>query len=118
VNIPGRPFRTDNAAAALHWAEMPPPDSLGRELINSANSYLRVYRLGECRVIVTREYGEWHLSISHPGRYPTWDEVAQARYKAIPKNIWMAMMLPPPEHYVNLHERCLHLVEVREPEHP
>lgn len=114
----GHPFRTNNAAAELRWSEHPSMPALERSLVNPANSYLRVYRLGECAVVVTREYGEWHVSISHPKRYPTWDEVAQARYRAIPKHIWMAMMLPPPEHYVDLNPNCPHLVQVPEPANP
>ena len=114
-SVSKHPFRTNKSASNLRWSEAPASPKLERELINKENSYLRCYRLGECGVIVTKEFDEWHLSISHPIRYPTWDEVAQARYHAIPKHIWMAMMLPPPEHYVNLHENCLHLVQVPEP---
>lgn len=59
----------------------------------------------------------WHLSISHrtkdgPGRYPTWDEIVEARYRFMPGGINVAMMLPPREQYVNLHETCFHLWEV------
>jgi hypothetical protein len=109
------PFRTDNAASGLPWKELPTTAEMERSMINAANSYLRRYMLGECSVIVTKEFGEWHLSIAHPSRYPTWDEVAQARYRATPKDVWMALMLPPPEHYVNIHERCFQLVQVEEP---
>lgn len=111
------PFRTDNDAAELRWAEVPSTPAMERELINAANSYLRCYLLGQCSVIVTKEFGDWHLSIAHPARYPTWDELAQARYRAVPKGVWMAMMLPPPEHYVNIHRNCFQLVQIPEPMH-
>jgi hypothetical protein len=54
----------------------------------------------------------WHLSISHPDRYPTWDEVADARYEFCPASITMAMLLPPPERYLNLHEHVFHLWQI------
>lgn len=54
----------------------------------------------------------WHLSISHPHRYPNWDEVADARYELVPDEITMAMLLPPTEQYLNHHETCLHLWQI------
>ena len=119
-------FRSNNHAPAppattpadqLPWREILPERLGGKtleNLLNAKNSYLRVYTLGECSVIVTREYDRWHMSIAHPRRYPTWDEVATARYRAIPANTWMAMMLPPPAHFVNVHENCFQLVETAE----
>jgi hypothetical protein len=119
-------FRSNNPAPApanptpadqLPWREVPPERLGGKTLemlLNERNGYLRVYALGECSVIVTREDDRWHMSIAHPRRYPTWDEVATARYRAIPANTWMAMMLPPPERYVNVHSNCFQLVETAE----
>jgi hypothetical protein len=109
-----RPFRSNQNPVKLPWREVPVDllDSRARRMmVNEANAYLRAYRLGECSVIVTRELGKWHLSIAHPRRYPTWDEVAQARYNALPAKLWVAMILPPPAHYVNVHEFCFQLIE-------
>ena len=107
----------ETPAHQLPWREIP-PERLGGStlqiLLNKSNDYLRVYQLGECSVIVTREHARWHMSIAHRKRYPTWDEVATARYKAIPKDVWMAMMLPPPSEYVNHHEFCFQLTETAE----
>jgi hypothetical protein len=47
-----------------------------------------------------------------PGRYPTWDEIADARYQFVPNDLTMAMLLPPREQYVNLHETTFHLHEI------
>lgn len=37
-----------------------------------------------CFILIAKEGDEkdkrWHLSISHPLRYPTWDEIKEARY--------------------------------------
>lgn len=64
----------------------------------------------------SREYKKtklWHLSISHPGRYPKWDEIFSARYALIPNEINMAMYLPRREEYINIHKNCFHLYECR-----
>lgn len=72
----------------------------------------RLFMAGQLRLIVSLEPIGWHLSISHPRRYPTWDEIADARYRFIPDNATMAMLLPPRGEYVNIHETCLHLYQV------
>lgn len=70
--------------------------------------YVAVYSMGDCNVIVAREPEAvdgtylWHLSISAPDRYPTWDEIKTARYLLLPKDICCAMLMPPPEFYVDV----------------
>lgn len=62
---------------------------------------------------------QWHLSISHrtnhrpprPGRYPTWDEIADARYLLLPDDRTFVMELPPPAEYVAVHDTTFHLHE-------
>jgi hypothetical protein len=72
---------------------------------------------GSLQVIVGQEQDGWHLSISfadhkgRPSRYPRWDEIADARYMLVPKNVTMVMILPPPEDYVALHDTTFHLHE-------
>lgn len=75
----------------------------------------RAFHLGDCLVIVGHSKNGWHLSISHPTRYPTWDEIKEARYRLTPHNVTMAMILPPRAEYVNLHENCFHLWEIEDP---
>lgn len=55
----------------------------------------------------------WHLSISHPWRYPTWDEIRAARYALVPDEARMTMDLPPSSEFVNVHPNCFHLYECR-----
>jgi hypothetical protein len=81
----------------------------------------RIYRAGSLTVLLcipgTKEYtetGRYHLSISHPMRYPKWDEIASARYYLLPDSLTMMMYLPPREEYVNVHRNCFHLHESRE----
>ena len=60
-----------------------------------------------------------HLSVSHHkhngdvGRYPTWDEIAHARYELCPGDIEMVMFLPPMDAYVAIHPSTFHLHEHR-----
>lgn len=75
-------------------------------------SIVHVWLKGMLKVFVAVEEGAWHLSISHPSRYPTWDEIKEARYRLLPDEIYMAMILPPSGEYVNVHENCFHLWEV------
>jgi hypothetical protein len=79
---------------------------------------------GVLMAIVAQEEGKWHLSISHrlsivgpgnlpiPGRYPTWDEIAHARYALLPDHLTFGILLPPKAEYVNLHPTTFHLHEV------
>jgi hypothetical protein len=70
----------------------------------------------KCSLFVsfTHQYG-WHLSIAHPWRNPSWDEIASARYEFVPDEITMAMILPPEDEYINIHEHCFQLCECRCP---
>lgn len=86
--------------------------------------YQRDVEDGHLTVIKSMEPAGWHRSISHrrsvvsargvhlPGRYPTWDEIKEARYELLPDNCYMAMILPPKSEYVNLHETCFHLYQI------
>lgn len=69
----------------------------------------RLYSMGQCSIMVSppldEEWG-WHLSIAHPTRYPTWDEVAKARYALLPLDLDFEMPLPRPDDYVSIHENC------------
>jgi hypothetical protein len=77
-------------------------------------SPVKAYSLGECSVIITWEEGRWHLSIAHPRRYPHWDEICEARYRLVPDDVYMAMVLPPLRGYININNNCFQLKEVRD----
>lgn len=74
---------------------------------------VRIYSMGECSIVYTiqREDGH-HLSIAHPNRYPTWEEIAKVRYEICPDDCFMALLLPSIHEYVNIHEYCMQVVEV------
>jgi hypothetical protein len=62
----------------------------------------------------------WHMSISHrtnehppkAGRYPTWDEIKEARYRFMPGDIYVAQILPPEDEFINVMGTCFHLWEI------
>jgi hypothetical protein len=85
-------------------------------LRSSGSRGIRRYVAGECNILLSRDPDStgilrWHISISHPERYPTWDEIRDARYALTPHDIEMVMLLPPPEEYVNTHPNAFHLWE-------
>ena len=54
--------------------------------------------------------GYWkHVSISHPRRYPFWDEIIDARYSFFNENDTVIQIMPPKKEYVNFHPNCFHL---------
>ena len=72
---------------------------------------------GLLRAFVGEEEIGWHLSISfrdhrgNPSRYPSWDEIAHARYELLPTDRDFVMHLPPPSEYVAVHDTTFHLHE-------
>lgn len=76
---------------------------------------------GQLRAIVTIDLGLWHLSVSfidhkgRPSRYPTWDELADARYQLMPDDITVAMLMPPPGEFVAVHDSTFHIHQIEPP---
>jgi len=87
--------------------------NLCEQLVNEQD--FKYHRVGKYVIIISKDLGRWHLSISHPDHYPTWDVIKEARYKYLPKDIYVAMILPPPDQYVNLCNNCFQLWEVNDP---
>jgi len=50
-----------------------------------------------------------HLSISHPDRYPTWEELIMTKEYFLEDEDEAVQILPRKSQYVNVHERCFHL---------
>ncbi|MGA9668276.1 MAG: hypothetical protein WBQ94_03665 [Terracidiphilus sp.] len=76
------------------------------------------YRWGDVSVHVAMEDGLWHISISVPYRYPTWDEIYTAWYELVPgaENIQGAIILPRKAEYVNIHSNCFHVHQLTDAE--
>jgi hypothetical protein len=119
-----RTAKGNRRAGAL--TEVEPP-----EVTRSISPTVRAYKTASgCQVFVAQEVARkqhptivlpesalllWHLSIAHKHRYPTWDEIADVRYALCPEHVTMALLLPPPEKYLNLHEYTFHLWEIDDP---
>jgi hypothetical protein len=73
------------------------------------------YARGDLKACVALEAGLWHMSISHPRRYPSWDEITNAWYRLVPdaENIEGSMLLPRAADYVNLHQNCFHVWQLK-----
>lgn len=96
--------------SAMDFVECEPPPLL----IAQGAKRCRMFRRGLLSVIVAVEEGRWHISVAHPSRYPTWDEIKEVRYRFVPDDVTMAMLLPPRSQYVNKHPNCFHLHETRD----
>lgn len=73
--------------------------------------------MGDVRILVSQDPTEegylWHMSVSHPDRYPSWDEIMDAREQLLPMDRTFVQILPGDAdgEYVNVHEHCLHIWE-------
>lgn len=92
----------------IQWEKIATPEFLGEAKVYES------FPGGHLRCIVNKEEGRWHLSMSHHSRYPSWDEMADARYRFVPDRAQMAMLAPPRQEFVNTHDTTLHLWEVPE----
>jgi len=97
--------------------EFRPPEELRTQLLTNAVE-LHTLWMGECRIILTQKdegFGSrWCLSISHPTRHPTWDEIKTARYRLLGPDLVMALPLPRAADYVNEHEHVFQLWQLLE----
>ena len=94
-----------------HWRRVRVPDNAKAIALPGAVLYRHTSVKLTVMVSQSPNTGHWHLSISHPFRYPSWDEIKGARYELVPHHVTMAMMLPPPSEFVNIHENCFHMHE-------
>lgn len=85
-------------------------------LPGSAIHHERRVHDGNLRAFIADEPGiGWHMSLSfvdhrgRPSRYPTWDELAHARYELLPADLDFVMHLPPTDGYVAIHPTTFHL---------
>jgi len=100
------------------------PENVRRALVSQGidPASLSIYTMGPCNIFVGQEPAGknhellWHLTISTPSRHPTWDEIKVARYRLLPADICVGILLPKPEFYVNLPEQdhVFQLWEVRD----
>jgi hypothetical protein len=88
----------------------------GVKALDAGFQKIRCYTVDRVRVTIAEGADDrLHLSVSHPDRYPTWDEVADARYDLMPDGVLMVMPLPPAGDYLNESAFVFNLMECRDP---
>jgi len=90
------------------WRQIPAPDFM--QQVAPTTAWVK----GPCRVLYTMmepHFGSlWcHASIACTDRYPTWDEILDARYTFFTEDDEVFQYLPPKREYLNLHKNCFHL---------
>lgn len=68
---------------------------------------------GQILAIESIDAERHHVSLSHRKRLPTWNEVKIVREALCDPDKFYAMVLPPKQYYLNVHEYCFHLWEVK-----
>jgi len=97
------------------WKELPIIPQLDGLVVKGTSSWFK----GHLKILFSPKErhtetdvggGYWkHLSISHPKRYPFWDEILDARYTFFSDKETVIQILPPKGKYVNYHPNCFHL---------
>jgi hypothetical protein len=117
---PGDPL----TSARSPWIDEGPWDMPGAP----GRQYRRNVHDGFLTALVSTEPHGQHLSVAwHPPggiggthraerkralRYPTWDEIAHARYELCPRDIDMVIILPAEDDYLAFHPTTFHLHQV------
>lgn len=82
-------------------------DAYGFETDHDVTGWM--WQINALRVIAS--WGEqWdHVSVSHPSRIPTWEEMCWIKSLFFEPDEAVMQLHPPQSEYVNNHPRCLHL---------
>ena len=87
----------------------PPPDFVVvAGGLPSDDGYAAVSRSGRLRIVVSWDGGWDHVSVSHPTRCPTWEEMSYLARHFWPDKAAMQLHVPASDH-INCHPFCLHL---------
>lgn len=85
--------------------------------------HMEAWKMGECSILIAREdlsdareperdY-RWHLTIGHPVRQPTLEEVAEAR-KLLPQDIHLALPFPHRAYWLEMPGFGVELIEIQD----
>lgn len=93
-----------------------------RSTLEDGGQNFKQYVSGRLTVFVVQEPVDhaggsdlrWHMSISHPFRHPTWDEIGRARDLLLPDDVFLMMPHPPRKYWLNRHPHCFHLWEFKD----
>lgn len=68
-----------------------------------------IWQFGQLRVVASWGLRWEHVSVSHPTRCPTWDQMHAMKQRFFHDHEAVMQIHPPERDYVNLHPFCLHL---------
>lgn len=110
--------RSSNNASAGRFPpirEVPLPADLKRQLLELGYrpGSTRHYRMGRVTIQAGKQSGYRYLSISHPERDPTWDEIKHVQNELRP-GVFFCMPMPPEEWWLSIAPRCYHVYEVKD----
>ena len=109
-------------AVATGWARVEQPAGYAeawREAMGEDSPPPDAWQRGSIRALVGREVWRdgttrWHISVSGPGRCPTWDELVKAAHELRP-GVPFCMGVPPETWWLNVHPHVLHMWETNDP---
>ena len=100
-------------ARSVEWVVLPETPAGWRLLFRSEDGarWERIFT-GHTLILsgsVESDGRRWlHMSLAHPSRLPSWDELRSAKEWSL-GDIKAVQVLPPRREYVNIHPHCLHL---------
>lgn len=101
----------------IKWVEEKVPSMV--MMVKGASSEIQVFR-SACGLVVlksvdvTPRWGKLkHISISRADRYPSWDEILEAK-EFIFGDVDCMMIMPKKENYVNVMKNCFHVWQTPE----
>lgn len=68
-----------------------------------------MWQINALRVVASWGGGWDHVSVSHPSRIPTWEEMCWIKGLFFDDEEAAMQLHPPKSEYVNNHSRCLHI---------
>jgi hypothetical protein len=102
------------------WTQQPVPQEMIEQWAANlpGQAAPRLFTRGELRAMLGREPcggapedpPRWHLSISHPDRVPSWEEVRDACHELRP-GVTFSIGIPPRSMWLNEHDHVLHAWE-------
>lgn len=84
------------------------PDTTGD--FGAGNGVFKVFINGRSFQVIASDGLGWdHVSVSKPGRVPSWDEMCAIKDMFFGPDEWVVQYHPAEKDYVNIHMYCLHL---------
>jgi hypothetical protein len=97
--------------AITHLNVFEPPSEW---VLKSEDPYGRTWACGDMLIVASAAIEDdnavWvHISLSYPGKLPTWDDIKGVRNVILGSNRWAYQVLPPDDQSINIHPYCLHI---------